>query len=67
MQHQRHFVNGVLHVARFDHRFRRDVAEHRELLARLRVEREFRAAHEDLRLKPDLAQLGDALLRRLRF
>ena len=67
VQHQRHFVNGVLDIARFDDRFVRNVAEHRKLLPQLRVERLFGAANQDLRLQTDLAQLGDALLGRLGF
>ena len=38
-----------------------------ELLAHFRVERHLGAANDDLRLKADLPQLGDALLGRFRF
>ncbi len=67
VQHQRHLVNRVLHVARLDHAARRNVAKHRKLLPHLGVERMLRAAEQDLRLQTDLAQFRDALLRRLRL
>ena len=67
MQHQRHLVNRVFHIARFDHAAQRDVAKHREFLPELDIERMFGAAKQDLRLQADLAQFRDALLRRLRF
>ncbi len=65
VQHQRHFVDRVLHVARLDHGPGRDVAKHGKLLARLEVERLLGATQEHLRLQADLAQLRDALLGRL--
>ena len=65
IEHQRHLVNRMLHVARFDHAARRNIAEHRELLAQLGIQRIFGAAKQDLRLQPDLAQFRDTLLRRL--
>jgi hypothetical protein len=62
MEQQRHFIDGVRHVHRFDDRFLRDAAEHREFSSHLGIERIFGAANQDLRLQTDFAQLGDALL-----
>ena len=65
VQHERHLVNRVRHIARLDDRVRADVAEHGKFLPDVGIERAFGAANQDLRLKTDLAQLRDALLRRL--
>ena len=64
VQHQRHLVNRVRHIARLDDRVRADVAKHRKFLPDFGVERTFRAANQDLRLETDLAQFRDALLSR---
>ena len=64
MQEERHFVNGMRHVTRFDYGVQADIAEQGELLPDVGVERAFGAAKENLRLETDLAQLGDALLGR---
>ena len=65
LEHQRHFVNAVVHVLFLDHRFERDVAEQGNFLAQFLVERLFAAADQDVRRDADFAQLGDGLLRRL--
>ena len=38
VQHQRHLVNRVLNIARFDHRFVRHAAEHRQFLSQFAVD-----------------------------
>ena len=65
LQHERQLVDRGLDVALLDHRLHRHVAEQAELVAQLGHERMVAAAHEDVRLDADLAQLGDALLRGL--
>ncbi len=65
VQHERHLVNRVRHVARFDDGVQANVAEHGKFLPNVVVERAFRAADQNLGLKTDLAQFGDALLGRL--
>ena len=52
MQHERHLVNRVLDVARFDDRVRRNVAKHRKLLAQLGIERMLGAAESTCGCKP---------------
>ena len=67
VQHQRHFVNRMLDIARFDHRFLRHAAEHRQLLPQFEIDRFFASANQHLRLQTDLAQFRNALLCRFRF
>ena len=61
---QRHLVD-VVGVARRDDRLGLDVAEQGDLLADAARERLFGARDDDVGLDADLAQLGDAVLRRL--
>src|SRR5258706_7419833 len=65
VQHQRQFINGMIHVLGLDDAFERDVAEHGNLLAQFLVERLLATARDDVRRDADFAQLGDALLRGL--
>ena len=67
LQHERHFVNAVVHVLLLDDRFVRDVAEQRDFLAQFLVERTFAAAYQNVRRDTDLAQFRDRLLGRLGF
>ena len=67
LQHQRHFVNGMVNVLFLDDGFERHVAEHGNFLAQFLVERPFAAADQNVRHDADFAQLGDRLLRRFRF
>jgi hypothetical protein len=61
----RHFVNGKLFVAFFDHRLARHIAEERDLLPILEADRPFGAANEHVGLDADFAELADRMLRRL--
>ena len=65
LEHQRHFVNAVVHVLFLDHRLVGHVAEHGNFLAQILVQRLFATADQDVRRDADFAQLGDGLLRRL--
>ena len=58
-----HGHNVTLHR----HLPRQGLAEHRQFLPQFAVDRFFAPANQYLRLQTDLAQLGDTLLRRLRF
>ena len=55
LQHQRHLVDGVVDVLLLDHRFERDVAEHRQLAADLLPEWLLATDHENRRRQADLA------------
>ena len=48
LQHQRNFVNAVIDIFLLDHRFVRDGAEERDLLAQFLAERLFTAADQDV-------------------
>jgi hypothetical protein len=63
-EHERHLVDGGP-VGGGDDRLGRDVAEQGDLLAHLAVERHLAAAQQHVGLDADLAQLLDAVLRRL--
>ncbi len=63
---QRDLVD-VVDVVRGDDRLHRQAREQRDLLADLRRERAFGAAHQHVRRDPDAAQLVDGVLRRLRL
>src|ERR1035437_951270 len=67
LQHERHFVNGMVNVFFLDDRFERHVAEHGNFLAQFLVERLFATADQNVRHDADFAQFGDGLLRRFRF
>src|ERR1035437_5624168 len=67
LQHERHFVNGMVNVFFLDDRFERHVAEHGNFLAQFLVKRLLATPDEDVRHDADFAQLGDGLLRRFRF
>ena len=64
METDRHLVDAV-DVFGGEHRVRRDVGEHRDLLLQRLLERTLRSAQQDLGLDADLAQLHDRVLRRL--
>src|SRR5260221_440791 len=57
----------MVNVLFLDDSFKRHVAEHGNFLAQFLVERTFAAANQNVRHDADFAQLGDGLLRRLRF
>ena len=67
LQHQRHLVDRMLHVDFLDHRLVLDIAEQRQLLPQLLVQRLFAAAYEHVRRDTNLAQLSHTLLGRLGF
>jgi hypothetical protein len=59
LQHKGHFVDAVIDVLFFDHRFVWDVAEKRNLLAQFLVEGFLAAANQDMRRDTDFAQFRD--------
>ena len=66
-QGERHFVNREIGVPFFDDALARNVAEERDFGAFFLRDRLFRAADDEVRLNPDLAQTFDGVLRRFRF
>ena len=67
MQLQRHLIDRVLHIPRLDHILNRHVAKQRNLVPHILVQGHLRPRQNDVRPDPDLPQLRDALLRRLRL
>ncbi len=66
MEHERHLVDRA-HVGRADHAVLVDVAEERDLLLDLPLERLRRAAEQDVGLDAEAGQLLHRVLRRLRL
>src|SRR5256885_5149984 len=64
LEHQRHFVNGMVHVLFLDDSLERDITKQGNLLANVLVERLFTTANDDVRRDTDFAQFGDRLVRR---
>ena len=66
-QNQRQFIHTVVHIHLLNHRIRSHIAENRQLLAQLLINRMLGAAHKNLRLNANLTQLRHRLLRRFRL
>src|SRR5205823_10284112 len=67
LEHERDLVDRVVDVLLDEGRLEVDVAEGRDLLPHLLGDLALGAADEDVGLDPDLAELADRVLRRLRL
>ena len=65
LQRQRELVDRAVDIHALDDGLHGHVAEHRNLVAQIVIERVIGAAHEHVGLDADLAELGDGLLRGL--